>query len=238
MDNIGTVLLELRNRHSMTQAEVAVELEKNGVHATRHQISRWENGINSPSIDQFIALCRTYGIRDVFKTFALKDFSDSADSLNKEGRTKLDEYKQLLIDSGKYAPVSSKSNIRLFAPRSMPKYDIGASAGTGQFLDSDTYEMVDVPDAVPANANFCLHVSGDSMEPTLHDGEDIWIHQQPTLEDGDIGVFYIEGNAYVKEYSITEEGVFLVSHNKKYKPIRVSDHTENRIYGKVVYPTR
>ena len=96
--------------------------------------------------------------------------------------------------------------------------------------------MVEVPDEVPISATFGLHVSGDSMEPTLEDGQLIWVHQQPYLHDGDIGIFYIDGNAYVKEYRRTDDGVLLISHNDKYKPIRVSADSENRIYGKVVYP--
>ena len=123
-----------------------------------------------------------------------------------------------------------------FRKRTAPMYDIGASAGTGQFLDSDSYEMVEVPDDVPDSATFGIHVCGDSMEPTLEDGQEIWVQMQPTLESGDIGVFYLDGNAFVKEYRRTDKGVFLVSHNEKYEPIPITDYVESRIYGKVVYP--
>ena len=238
MDSIGTTLLALRNRHSMTQAEVAHELEKAGVRATRHQISRWENGINSPSIEQFLGLCRIYNISDVYRTFALHDFSELVYSLNKAGREKLEEYKQLLIDSGKYAPIQLERKAKIVPLRTRPLYDIGASAGTGQFLDSDSYEMVEVPDDVPDSATFALHVCGDSMEPTLLDGEMIWVHQQPVLENGDIGIFLNDGNAFVKEFQRTDKGTFLISHNEKYKPIKVTQYSESRIYGKVVYPCR
>ena len=40
----------------------------------------------------------------------------------------------------------------------------------------------------------------------------------------------------MKEYRRTVDGILLISHNEKYKPIRVSADSENRIYGKVVYP--
>ena len=56
------------------------------------------------------------------------------------------------------------------------------------------------------------------------------------ITDGDIGVFYLDGNAFVKEYNRTDKGVFLISHNEKYKPIPITDNDESRIYGKVVYP--
>ena len=74
------------------------------------------------------------------------------------------------------------------------------------------------------------------MEPTLYDGDLLWVHQQPTLENGEIGIFYLDGNAYVKEYRYTDEGTFLISHNKKYPPIKVTEDNESKIYGKVVHP--
>ena len=89
---------------------------------------------------------------------------------------------------------------------------------------------------MPDSATFGIHVCGDSMEPTLEDGQEIWVQMQPTLESGDIGVFYLDGNAFVKEYRRTDKGVFLVSHNEKYEPIPIADYVESRIYGKVVYP--
>lgn len=243
---IGETLCELRTRYKMTQSEVADELAKDGFTTTRHQISRWENGINNPNIEQFLGLCRLFGVKDVYRTFGQGDLTEAdvslnakralneESALNQEGIAKLAEFRQLLIDSGKYSPKAN--NIRLFPGRKAPLYSIGVSAGTGQFLDSDDYEMIDVPDEVPLCANFALHVTGDSMEPTLHDGDILWVQQQPTLQNGEIGIFYLDGNAYVKEFSVTEQGVCLVSHNSQYPPIAIHEHNDAKIYGKVVYP--
>lgn len=98
--------------------------------------------------------------------------------------------------------------------------------------------MVEVPECVPDSATFGLHVCGDSMEPSLFDGEEIWVHQQPTLENGDIGIFLLDGDAYVKEFRVTNQGTFLVSHNPAYKPKQITEYSETRIYGKVIYPIR
>ena len=107
-----------------------------------------DSGYNNPNIPQFIGLCRIYGIKDAYKVFLQGDFSDLIYELNKEGADKLAEYKQLLIASGLYAPMSCKPKIIPFQRRTAPMYDIGASAGTGQFLDSNSYEMVEVPECV------------------------------------------------------------------------------------------
>ena len=230
------ILRELRKKHGFLQQDIADRLDELNIPTTKAQVSRWENGINNPSIDQFIGLCRVYGVKDVYSVFSIGDLSEMEYSLNREGVEKLADYKKLLIASGLYAPVQLRERVLQFRRRTAPMYDIGASAGTGQFLDSDSYEMVEVPDDVPDSATFGLHVCGDSMEPTLEDGQEIWVQMQPTLESGDIGVFYLDGNAFVKEYRRTYTGVFLISHNEKYNPIPITDYDESRIYGKVVYP--
>ena len=237
MDNkYCDILRTLRKMHGYLQPDIAGKLDELNAPTTKAQVSRWENGINNPSIDQFIGLCRIYGVKDVYSVFGMGDLSDMEYSLNREGVEKLADYKKLLIASGLYAPVKLTDRVVPFRKRTAPMYDIGASAGTGQFLDSDSYEMVEVPDDVPDSATFGIHVCGDSMEPTLEDGQEIWVQMQPTLESGDIGVFYLDGNAFVKEYRRTDKGVFLVSHNEKYEPIPITDYVESRIYGKVVYP--
>lgn len=229
-------LRELRKKHGYLQQEIADKLNESGVQATKTQVSRWETGINNPTVDQFIGLCGIYGVKDVHAVFARGDLSDLEYALNRQGVEKLADYKKLLIASGLYAPIKLEERVIPFRRRTAPMYDIGASAGTGQFLDSDSYEMVEVPDAVPVSATFGLRVCGDSMEPTLEDGQAIWVHMQPALESGEVGIFYLDGNAYVKEYRQTKKGVFLVSHNEKYKPIPIKEYSEARIYGKVIYP--
>lgn len=230
------VLRELRKKHGYLQQDIAARLDELGAPTTKAQVSRWETGLNNPSIDQFIGLCRVYGVKDVYGVFGMGDLSDLEYSLNREGVEKLADYRKLLIASGLFSPVKLEDRVVPFRRRTAPMYDIGASAGTGQFLDSDSYEMVEVPDDVPDSATFGLHVCGRSMEPTLEDGQEIWVQMQPTLENGEIGVFYLDGNAYVKEYRKNEKGVFLVSHNEEYRPIPIKEYNETRIYGKVVYP--
>lgn len=68
--------------------------------------------------------------------------------------------------------------------------------------------MISVPNEVPNTATFVLRVSGNSMEPTLEDGELIWVHQQPTLERGEFGIFLVNGDAYVKEYRKNMQSIF------------------------------
>ena len=234
--SIGSVLRELRTKHNYQQQDIVRKLNEIGIQAAKTQVSRWENGHNNPNLEQFIGLCKVYGVKDVHKVFTRRDFSDLVYELNREGSEKLEEFKALLIASGLYSPTPARARIITFHRRTAPLYDIGASAGTGQFLDSDSYEMVEVPEDVPYSATFGLHVCGNSVEPTLMDGQEIWVHQQPTLENGEVWIFLLDGDAYVKEFRLNESGAFLVSHNTDYDPIKISKSSETRIYGKVVYP--
>ena len=84
------------------------------------------------------------------------------------------------------------------------------------------------------DADFGVCVSGDSMEPLYLNGQIIWVHQQETLEDGEIGIFFLDGEAYVQKYHQAPDGISLISMNKKYAPIKVSSGSVFRTFGKVV----
>ena len=62
---------------------------------------------------------------------------------------------------------------------------------------------------------------------------DIWVHQQETLEDGEIGIFFLGGEAYVKKYHQTPDGISLISMNKKYAPIKVSSGSVFILFSKI-----
>ena len=62
----------------------------------------------------------------------------------------------------------------------------------------------------------------------------IWIEQTEQLEDGEIGIFYLDGNAYVKKFQNNENGTYLVSLNKKYDPIPVTENNSFKIFGRVL----
>ena len=114
------------------------------------------------------------------------------------------------------------------------KEGLPVSAGIGQFLDSDRFSEIEVGDEVAASADFGVRVAGDSMEPLYLDGQIIWIHKQDTLEEGEIGIFFLDGEAYVKKYHQTDSDIQLISLNSKYSPINVSSESTLKTFGKVV----
>ncbi|EME3580357.1 helix-turn-helix domain-containing protein [Enterococcus faecium] len=109
------------------------------------------------------------------------------------------------------------------------------SAGTGEFLTDETCEEIELPiEQIPTEADFCLSVNGDSMEPTFHNGEYVFVKKQLDIFSGKIGVAILNGEAFLKRIWFENGDVRLESLNKKYKDIIVTENDEFRIVGKVV----
>lgn len=110
-------------------------------------------------------------------------------------------------------------------------YSNAACAGTGLYLDEASAETITVhstPEALAAD--FAIPISGDSMEDEFHSGDIVLVESCPCVRKGEVGIFLIDGNVCIKEYG----GRFLISYNKKYKPIDLSKHETVVCFGKVI----
>lgn len=108
---------------------------------------------------------------------------------------------------------------------------IPVSAGVGEFLDEQYIEPREFPDCPNARrADLVVSVSGDSMEPKYHDGDELYVRLQPAVEEGEIGIFMVNGKGYVKKYSPDK----LISLNPDYEDIYPDEYTEHRCVGKVI----
>lgn len=113
----------------------------------------------------------------------------------------------------------------------LPVYDAGASAGTGVFLDSPDYEMVAMlDDRLHRRANFGVWVEGDSMEPRFSDGDLVLVRTQPSVDIGDIGIFVLNGEGYIKKLGKNK----LISLNPAYRDIEISEDDHIYVKGKVL----
>lgn len=152
-------------------------------------------------------------------------------SASKTAAAKKSSDKVLSIE--KAASISKKTSSRRKASV-IRIFDNAVSAGTGDFLDSENYELKEIDETVPNGADFGVRVSGDSMMPRINDGDIIYIKKQDTLENGEIGIFSLDGNAYVKKLKSTRSGLSLISLNKKYSPIKVGEYSDFKIFGKAL----
>ncbi|MBQ3405018.1 MAG: LexA family transcriptional regulator [Oscillospiraceae bacterium] len=229
---MGEKLRRARKENKISQAQAAEHLSRQGLEATQAAVSRWERGDVIPNAEQFLCLCQLYGIRDVMARFR-PGHSLRGGQLNELGQRRLAEYARLLsLDPEFAAPVTDGDIPHL---RTIPLYSLPASAGTGQFLDSSEYELIEVGDTAPVSASFAVRISGDSMLPLFADQQIVYVRQQQTLRSGDIGIFVLNGDAYCKQLGSSGGSAALISLNgEKYQPIVISESDELRVLGKVV----
>lgn len=108
-----------------------------------------------------------------------------------------------------------------------------ASAGTGETLHEEVQFTVPIDGYVPSH-DLALQVNGDSMEPLFEDKEIIFIEKTTHINNGQIGVFIIDNEAYIKKVFVEDEKLRLVSLNKKYDDIYFTDQSDIKLVGKVI----
>lgn len=88
---------------------------------------------------------------------------------------------------------------------------------------------------------FALKCKGNSMNPTLKDGDTVFIKQQPTVEDGEIAAVLVDDEtaATLKRVKHLNDQVLLMPDNTEgFTPIVLDKEHPGRILGKVVESRR
>ena len=220
MSFIGEQIKKYRNIKGMTQQDIADALGE----SSGRVIYNWEKGIGRPDCDKLARLCNLLGVSaDELigcKSMAQRPTATEWGTLQKYRA--LDEHGKEVVD---YLIDSEYKRVRLSMKKPKPRmlkidwYTFPASAGTGNILDSDLAEELLVPESAEAEqADFVISVGGDSMEPTYHDGDKIFVEKCDSVDIGEVGIFVVNGDVYIKELG----NKCLVSHNEKYKPDRKS----------------
>ncbi|MCR5128209.1 MAG: XRE family transcriptional regulator [Lachnospiraceae bacterium] len=236
MRSIGSIIAENRKKNKLTQPMLAKKLADCGINISHKTICAWEKDLSEPPISTFLTICRMLDVPDIYEACFGENPFDPASKLNKQGRDKMAEYAELLIASGKYEKAAPEEPAKVipFVHRRLKLFDIRVSAGTGNFLDSDSFRWKEVGENVPKEADFGVTISGNSMEPQYRNKQIVWVQQTERLESGDIGIFYLNGNAYCKKLQDDENGLFLISLNPEYAPMKISGTDDFRIFGRVL----
>ena len=224
------ILARLRKEKGYTQAEVADYISRRSdKNYTFKVVSHWEKGVSSPPVEQFLLLCEFYGVRDIQGTFrGIETESHSLSKLNELGKSRAREYIAMLSAAAQFSESAGEKIETL--RRFIRLYYLPVAAGAGNFLDSDSYDDFEVDETVPDEAGFAVKVSGDSMTPRFVDSQIIFIKEQQQLDVGDVGIFELNGDSYVKKLGNGE----LLSLNPRYKPIKIREFDSFHIFGKVV----
>ncbi|MBR2132238.1 MAG: helix-turn-helix domain-containing protein [Oscillospiraceae bacterium] len=100
-------------------------------------------------------------------------------------------------------------------PKVIPLYLTPAAAGYASPAFGSDYEEYTLTDEDPQDADFAIKIQGDSMEPYFLDGSIALCNRDP-ISNGDIGVFFVDGDIFCKQYHKDRSGVIhLFSLNRK-----------------------
>ena len=247
---IGNKISALRKKRHMTQKDLIERLSSYGVTVLQSAVARWENGTTPPTAYQLIAISLALNAPDIIAEFT--DLTLPPDlELNELGLKKLDEYRELLIASGKYKPFISE-NTAVTATVTVPTSYIRAAAGVGNFMDEENFEDKEYPESfVPAGTDFALYVDGSSMSPVYVNEQVVFVQQCDTVCPGQVGIFSIDNEVVIKIYDEQEPDesckeeftdssgfvhpqVVLRSYNSDWEPRPVSPYQEFHVYGRVL----
>jgi len=232
MDTIGSRIKEYRLQKGMTQQDIADALGE----SSGRVIYNWEKGIGRPDCDKLARLCDLLGVSaDELigcKSMAQRPTATEWTTLQKYRA--LDEHGKEVVD---YLIYSEYKRVTALTRKPKPRmlkmswFAQPASAGTGNILDSDLAEDLFVPESAEAEqADFVISVGGDSMEPTYHDGDKVFVEKCDSVDVGEVGIFVVNGDVYIKELG----NQCLISHNEKYKPIRIGENDSVYCCGRVI----
>ena len=111
---------------------------------------------------------------------------------------------------------------------SVTEYEDPMSAGTGQPAGYGYGTNLLLIKEPPRGTSYVAPIAGNSMEPTYHNGDRLFIQACYEINVGEIGIFFMDGQQWVKELG---EGV-LLSHNPKYEPRPMTE--DIRCQGRVL----
>lgn len=92
------------------------------------------------------------------------------------------------------------------------------------------------PEGLPSGKLYILEALGNSMEPTIPNGAEVTIREQPEVETNEIAAVLVNGDteATLKRIRWQGETMILMPDNKDYDPIVVSEEYPVTIIGKAI----
>lgn len=162
----------------------------------------------------------------------LEDIIKKYPSLDSYGQEAVDgvldvEWRRCTQPTQAEQPKHSRPSVTLRRPFTQ----VAAAEGAGAFLIDSDYDEVKVElNSFTQKADLILKVVGRSMEPEIHNGDHILVREQPSVEEGEIGVFIIDGNGFLKQSGPDR----LISLNPDIDDVIIKDQQTAECYGKYI----
>lgn len=231
---IVDIIIDLCNQKGWSLSEFARKLD-----LPKSSISRYFNKSRQLPINKINIFADTLGVSSEYLLgikISNNDLLDIYNKLETKRQSKVYNFatEQLNEQNDKI------TNINDYIEEETNWYEVkfygSISAGTGLYLDDEQVETINFgADMVPSGTDFCLKVNGDSMEPMFNNGDYVFIKRETDFRNGTIGAVIVNGEAYLKKIYIRDNSIRLVSLNKKYKDITVSEDDTLKYVGTVVF---
>ncbi len=256
--NIVDRIIELCSANNITGKELG-----NILGLKKSPLTDWKNNKSKPTIDQLYILCDFFATssdyllfgtnNNILKTVSNEDLElvISLHQLSTKQKSiivgKIYEYEELNKKEASIKSIETSSKILQMptlevaeppATTTLKVYAQKASAGIGQYMIDDVgvVEREFQTNTITQKADHAIIIDGDSMYPTINNGEYVFIKEQQTIDDGEVGIFVYDDNVYCKRLHIDRKNkqLILKSDNTEYKDIIIKNFSDLRTIGKVI----
>jgi SOS-response transcriptional repressors (RecA-mediated autopeptidases) len=237
----GERIKRLRVNAGMTQKDLASKLKMSEI-----AVRTWESGNRIPSANVIAALAEIFHVSSdyILETSTPAIPLTEAEQALVESYRMLDQYGKNAVDSICYA-----ERVRVFEERNRKPhrhillFDLPSAAGITAPIDNHDFDIIEVNESVPYDADFAVKISGDSMAPYIIDKDIVYVRRQQSVDTGDVGIFSVNGAMYCKLFNKNKDGgITLVSANSDMQNLNITINADSnddvRCYGKVITKTR
>ena len=221
---IVDIIIDLCNQRGRSLSEFARKLD-----LPKSSISRYFNKSRQLPINKINLFADTLGVSSEYLLgikISNNDLLDIYNKLDSKRQTKVYDYasRQLEEQNG----IQEEKVVYLVRGRQ-------SAAGSMIHVNDVDAEMGVLPSSiVPNGANELVQITGDSMEPLIKKGSEVYLRYQPTVEDGEVAIVRIEDEGVTCKYLFRDgEKIILKSENSKYDDIVVGAEKVS-VIGKVL----
>lgn len=229
-------LKEARLMNNMTQEQIA-----DLIGVAKSTFTGYEKGNSEPNM---LTVSKIMNVLKVDANFLWQDDTDFPMQVSYEEIKHIEKYRALdqhgqetvsyiLEQETKRVKQIEQAASAPAATRMINYYYKLASAGTGQIVfDMPPTKRIEIP-AIPEyrKADYAIGVNGISMEPVYHDGDTLLVEMTDHVEIGEIGIFLVNGESFVKKREETE--LRSLNPDSPNVPLNESARCLGRVIGKL-----
>lgn len=238
IETLGSRIAYLRTRAGLTQRQLMDTLKIDN-------LSRYERNERRPSIDTLVAIAKYFNVSTDWLLFGSKEHTPWGLQFSKE--TGVSEFSQTFSNRCKAEELKqdiAKLQDLLITYCNLIKYfeafaledPIQTQNTTGTTPIGCPLGLIPIPQTNPP-LDYIFLMKDDSMAPIFPLGTGVFVRSQEELENGDLGIFEVNGEMICRRFRQLEDHLLLEPFNEAYRAHLLQFHGRPqlpyRIIGKV-----